>query len=134
MEFIQPESHQTFLGRSFVNRQNEIVLRIGSRQWTRMQLVRQVGVGNLAAAAKLSSVLRRTKILTLSQLYAVDPRDFALIPRLGETTVFVAMAVLQSEGFSVDRWIQQIAGEKKKVVTFRTLKIKRSKRREWARS
>ena len=129
MDLINPEAHKQFLGQSFVNKQNEIVLRIGSKQWTRMQLVRSIGIGNMAAAAKLSSVLRRTKVMTIEQLYAVDPRDFALIPKLGETTVFVAMAVLASEGFSVDRWISQIVGEKRKVVTFRTLKTQRQERR-----
>mgnify|MGYP001604634186 CR=1 FL=1 len=125
--FLQPAEHQKFLGASFVNKQNEIVLRVGSRQWTRMQLVQQVGVGNLAAAAKLSTVLRKTKVDSIEKLYAVDPRDFALIPKLGETTVFVAMAVLQAEGFNVDRWIAQITSEKKKVVTFRCLKLQQKR-------
>mgnify|MGYP001558961427 CR=1 FL=1 len=131
MSFIQPAEHRKFLGTSFVNKQNEIVLRVGSRQWTRMQLVQSVGVGNLSAAARLSTVLRKTRVDSMEKLYSVDPRDFALIPKLGETTVFVAMAVLASEGFSVERWISQIASEKKKVVTFRSLKlsVKRKTRR-----
>ena len=133
MAFISPIDHQKFLGASFVHKQNEIVLRVGSKQWTRMQLVQQVGVGNLAAAAKLSTVLRKTKVDSLEKLYAVDPRDFALIPQLGETTVFVAMAVLQANGFNVDRWIQQIADEKKKVVTFRTLKIAQNRKPRYRR-
>lgn len=127
MEFIQPEEHQQFLGTSFVNRQNEIVLRVGAHEWTRMQLVQTIGVGNMSAAAKLSSILRRIKVNSLEKLYAVDPRDFALIPRLGETTIFVAMAVLQANGFNVNHWIQQIAGERHKVVTFRTLKVRRKR-------
>ena len=127
MEYISPETHKHFLGASFVHKQNEIVLRVGSKQWTRMQLVQQVGVGNLAAAAKLSTVLRKTKVDSLEKLYAVNPRDFALIPKLGETTVFVAMAVLQSNGFSVDKWIQQIADEKKHIHTFRTLKLQQKR-------
>mgnify|MGYP001574857696 CR=1 FL=1 len=130
MAFISPVDHQKFLGASFVHKQNEIVLRVGSKQWTRMQLVQQVGVGNLAAAAKLSTVLRKTKVDSLEKLYAVDPRDFALIPQLGETTVFVAMAVLSSEGYGVDRWVSQIVTEKKKMVTFRTLKLQQSRKRK----
>ena len=130
MDFIEPENHRNFLGAAFVNKQKEIVLRIGERhQWTRQQLVQLVGVGNMAAAGKLSTVLRKMKVTSLEQLYAVDPRDFALIPRLGETTVFVGMAVLQAEGFNVSTWIKQIAGERKKLVTFRTLKIARKWRR-----
>jgi hypothetical protein len=124
MDFISPEEHQSFLGATFVSKQKEIVLRVGTKQWTRMELVQHIGVGNMAAAAKLSSVLRKIKVTTLEQLYAIDPRDFALIPKLGETTIFVAMAVLKAEGFNVNRWVEQVVGAKKRLVTFRTLKMR----------
>ena len=125
---INPHQHHEFLGASFINRQDEIVLRIGSKQWTRTQLVQHIGVGNMAAAGKLSSILRKMKVQTVEQLYTVDPRDFALVPKLGETTVFVAMAVLKAEGFNVKQWYTNIAGAKKRTVTFRTLKIQRAKK------
>lgn len=124
-DMILPEDHRNFLGSAFVNRQNEVVLKIGNREWTRHQLVQVIGVGNWAAAAKLTSVLRKIKVTTLEQLYAVDPRDFALIPKLGETTIYVAIAVLKAEGFNTETWVKQVVGERKKLVTFRTLKLRR---------
>ena len=125
MAYIDAHEHENFLGKTFVRRQDEIVLRIGRNEWTRTQLVQHIGVGNMAAAGKLSTLLRKLKVLTLEQLYTIDPREMALVPSLGETTVFVAMAVLKAEGFDVEHWYQQIAGAKQKVVTFRTLKVQR---------
>lgn len=126
-DFIQAAQHQQFLGKSFVNKQNEIVLRIGGRQWTRTQLVQIIGVGNFAAAGKLSTVLRKKNISTVEGLYRIDPRDFALIPHLGETTVFVAMAILKAEGFDVTHWTSQVIGARKRILTFRTLKVQQQK-------
>ena len=125
MNYINAHQHKDFLGHTFVQRQDDIILRIGKRQWTRTELVQTIGVGNMAAAGKLSSLLRKLHIMSVADLYTVDPRDMALVPNLGETTVFVAMAVLKADGFNVEHWYRQIAGEKRKVVTFRTLKVQR---------
>ena len=123
--FINPKDHSAFLGSNFVNRQEEIILRIGSRQWTRTQLAQSVGIANIAAAGKLSSVLRKAKVSNIEQLFAIDPRELSLIRGLGETTVYVAMAVLATEGFDVRHWYQQVEGARRKAVTFRTMKLRR---------
>lgn len=127
MDFINAHDHQAFLGTHFVNRQDEIVLRIGSREWTRTQLVQQIGIGNIAAAGKLSQICRKAGIKSTEALYAIDPREFALVKGLGETTVYVCLAILSAEGFNVGRWYAQVEGRRKKNITFRTMKIRSTK-------
>lgn len=127
-DFIKPEEHQKFLGKSFINRQNEVVLRIGRKEWTRTELVQRIGVGNIAAAGKLSTVLRKAKCGSVEQLYAIDPRELALIRGLGETTVWVAMAILHTEGFDAGWWYAQALGAQQRTVTFRTMKLTRRRR------
>lgn len=127
-EFINPTDHRPFLGTSFVNRQEEIVLRIGTKQWTRTQLVQHIGIGNIAAAGKLSTVLRKAGVKNIEQLYTLDPRELSLIKGLGETTIYVAMAVLHIEGFNAAQWYKEAVGAQRRAVTFRTMKIRSKKR------
>lgn len=128
-QFIDPHAHQGFLGKHFVDNQDYVVLRIGNREWTRLQLVQDIGVGHIAAAGKLSTVLRKAGVRSMEDLYAVNPRELALVRGLGETTVYVAMALLKKEGFDVSRWYQLAEGAKKRVVTFRSMKLWSEKER-----
>lgn len=126
--YINAYEHSKFLGANFTNRQAEIVLRIGGKQWTRTQLVQQIGIGNMSAAARLTTVLRKSGVNSIDKLYTIDPRELALVRGLGETVIFVAMAVLASEGFDVKVWYGRSEGLRKRVVTFRTMKIHRGRR------
>lgn len=122
-QLINPDAHQAFLGKTFVGRQHDVVLRIGTREWTRLDLAQKIGIAHIAAAAKLSTALRKAKVQSVEQLYAIDPREFAMIKGLGETTIFVCMAVLSAEGFNVTGWYAGALGAKNRAVTFRTMKL-----------
>lgn len=121
--FINSHDHVKFLGSSFINRQDEIILRIGTTAWTRTELVQKIGIAHMAAAARLSTTLRKAKVTSLEQLYALDPRELALTRGLGETTVFVVMAILHTEGFNASQWYEGAFNALKRVQTFRTLKL-----------
>ena len=124
---INPHDHEKFLGKHFVTRQDAPILRIGGREWSRTELVQVIGVGNFAAAGALTTVCRKAGIKSVEELYAVDPRELASVKGFGETKVFVAMAVLQAEGFDARGWWERMSAHQKRMCTFRTLKIHEKK-------
>lgn len=128
-QFINPDAHEKFLGKTFVGRQHEVVLRIGTKEWSRQELAQKIGIANIAAAGKLSTALRKARVASVEQLYAIDPREFAMIKGLGETTIFVCLAILSAEGFNVGHWYASALGAKSRAVTFRTMKLNQQGRK-----
>lgn len=107
-------------GASFVQRLlDEPVLKLGEHRYSRHDLVNVLGTGNFTAAARLGRVLKRLGITSPAQLNKLPPADLAAVVGIGVTSLYVAMCLLDAEGYSIDRWY---GWNEDDGVTFTTLK------------
>ncbi len=91
-------------GSSFVNRLAEPFLTIGRHSYSRRDLVEDLGTGNFTAAARLGRVLKRLRVTSPAKLHELTPESLAAVVGVGVTTLYVAMCVLEAEGYSVTSW------------------------------
>lgn len=123
-----PEDHQRFLGKTFVTRLSETALQIGSDAWSRHELANDLGCGNYRAASLVTRAMRKLKVRSIEEVFTYDPIDLAGIHQLGETGMWVLLRALEAKGFNTLAWY----GANRKdteLVTFRTLKVRRAKRK-----
>lgn len=72
--------------------------------YTARELVGRLGVGNLKAARNLSAVLKRLGVRSAKELYDLGPGPLLRVVGVGNATAWVAMHVLEDQGYSVERW------------------------------
>lgn len=119
-------------GSPFVRHLSAPLLVIGSHRYSRHDLVNDLGTGNFTAAARLGRVLKRLHIKSPAQLNDLTPESLARVVGVGVATLYVAMCVLEAEGYSIARWY---GWRKHEGVTFETHKRRaflRSTRRKHA--
>ena len=91
---LKASSLRPRLGKRFIDRLTEdIVLSLGTAKFSRDALVREVHVGNFWAATRLGHALEDLGITTPAQLAALAPEDLAVVPGVGETTVYVLLCL-----------------------------------------
>lgn len=82
------------LGKTFIDRlTGDVVLSIGSQTYSRDGLVRELKVGNFAAARRLGKVLEELEITRVEDLASLAPEDLARVRGVGETTVYVLLCL-----------------------------------------
>ena len=91
------------IGKTFADKLDEVVFSL-HRDYSRRDMVEQVGCANFVAAAKLAKVLKRLQINTAGRLYRLDPASLARSKGIGEACIFVAMCILDYEGYDVMKW------------------------------
>jgi hypothetical protein len=67
-------------------------------------MVEDLGCANFVAAVTLQKVLRKFGITTPSQLFKTDPFSIVRVKGVGETTMFVAMCILDAAQYNVKDW------------------------------
>ena len=125
---IGREYVEKIIGKGFADKLDEIVFDIGSLQYSRRQMVEELGCANFIAAARLQKVLRRLGIKNGKQLYNLDPLSLARAKGIGETALFVAMCILDSGNLDVVEW-WQYNGNRTKFSTFKSHALRRAKKR-----
>jgi hypothetical protein len=106
----RPASYRSpeLLGKSFVDRQHEIVLRIGDDQWSREGLVTDLKCGNFAAAARLTKTLERDRVNSVQDaVRRISLHDLLEREGVGETTAYVFMCAIDAIGKNPLTWCGQ---------------------------
>jgi hypothetical protein len=114
------------IGKTFADKQDEVIFQSGNLVYTRRELVGIVGCANFIAAARLAKVCRRLKIYTITQLYKTDPYSLYRAKGIGDTAVYVAMCLLDTSNFNVMKWWN------KKTSADKERSIRRAKRNKQA--
>lgn len=92
------------LGKGFADKTDEIVFAIGDMEFSRREFIDTIGNANFIAASRLTKVLKRLKINTITKLHKIDPYSLYRVKGIGDTAVYVAMCVLASHGADVIKW------------------------------
>jgi hypothetical protein len=120
------------MGKTFLDRQNEVVLRIGNDAWTRDELVTRLRCANVNAARLLTKAAEQLQVENVKQMAArVTLEDLFALKHVGITTVYVWLCVLESDTHDPLKWIDRKADD---VVTLSTEKLRVKKQQEEQRS
>jgi hypothetical protein len=123
------EKVEKVIGKTFADRLDELVFDVGIMQYSRRQMVEELGCANFVAAARLQKVLRRLGIKNGKQLYNLDPFSLARSKGIGEASLFVAMCILDSGDLDVIKW-WQYKGNDVKFSSFKRHAISRASKRK----
>jgi hypothetical protein len=94
-------------GKGFVDRLDEVVIRVGEYTFSRREMIELLKCGNFAAGARLNrAMMQFSGYRTVSELArAVKIGDLMSIKHVGVTTVFVWMCVVEYAKLSPLRWL-----------------------------
>jgi hypothetical protein len=96
---------ETTIGKTFADKLDEVILDIGPKLlFTRRSMIEELGCANFTATTILQKVLRKLNITTTAQLFRTDPFSIARVKGVGETTMFVAMCILDAAQYNVQEW------------------------------
>lgn len=114
---IKREVIHATLGKGFADRLDEVIISAGEIVYTRREMIDFIGNANFNAAARLNKLLKRLKIKTLGQLAKISPYDLYKVKGCGDTTVYVAMCILDTHKYNVmDWWLWKDDDQKKKAI------------------
>jgi hypothetical protein len=120
--------NEHLMGKTFLERQNEVVLQIGSDAWTRDELVTRLKCANVNAARILTKAAEQLQVENVRQMAArVTLEDLFAVKRVGITTVYVWLCVLESDSQSPLKWIDR---KEEDLVTLNTEKLRVKKAQE----
>lgn len=113
-------NNQRLLGKTFVDRQHEIVLRIGKTGYTRQQMVDTLHCGNFNAARRLSRAAEQLAVNSAQEMATrVSLEDLFRIRDVGVTTVYVWLCILETLNKNPLQWLDRSTDE---IVTLATEK------------
>lgn len=76
----------------------------GDLRYTRSEAIHQLKCANWVAFKKLEKLMKRAKIRTARQLFNTDPKKLIDHAGIGHVTLYVAMCILDHEGYTVPEW------------------------------
>lgn len=94
------------LGKGFADKIDEVIINYGDLIYTRREMIDFIGNANFNAAMRLNKLLKKLKIKTLGQLAKISPYDLYKVKGCGDTTVYVAMCILDTHKYNVMEWWQ----------------------------
>jgi len=114
--------NERLLGKTFLDRQHEVVLQIGSDAWTRDELVSQVKCGNVNAARLLSKAASELQVDSAKQMAArISLDELFALRHVGITTVYVWLCVLEAMQRNPLDWVDR---DDEHLVTLTTEKLR----------
>ncbi len=125
---MQRDSIEHVLSKGFADKLDEAIFTVGDKEYSRRNMVEELGCANFIAAAKLTKVLRRLKINTVRDIWDINPVDLARAKGIGEASIFVVMCLLDAHKFDVEEWWGW-NNNSVKFSTFKSNAISRAKRR-----
>ncbi len=123
--YKRPESYRSpeLLGKTFFDRQNEVVLRIGKDRWSRRELVEVLKCGHFAAAARLTKALEDARVSSVVDACRhLSLHDLLEREGVGETTAYVFMCAVDAVGKDPVRWCEREHTDKQPLRTLATEK------------
>jgi|GraSoiStandDraft_1057264.scaffolds.fasta_scaffold15007_7 hypothetical protein len=114
------------IGKTFADKLDEPLFVTDKMNYSRRQMVTELGCANFVAAVRLAKVLRRLKIHSPAELYKMDPLSLARSKGIGQSCLFVAMCIIDAHGYSIIKW--WVHNKKDNVVKFSTFKHKALRR------
>ncbi len=121
---------ETTIGKTFADKLDEVVFESGSLTYSRRQMVDDLGCANFGAASRLEKALKKLGIKTVAQLYKTDPFSIVRTRGIGETSIFVAMCILDNSGYSVTQWWGWKETNTLKFSSFKHRAIKKASKRK----
>lgn len=113
-------NNQRLLGKGFVDRQHEVVLRIGKTGWTRQEMVDRLHCGNFNAARRLSRAAEQLQVHSAQEMATkVSLEDLFRVRDVGVTTVYVWLCILETLNKNPLQWLDRTTDE---IVTLTTEK------------
>jgi hypothetical protein len=118
------------IGKTFADKLDSVVINVSQElSFTRREMVEVLGCANFAAATRLEKVLKRLKIFTAAQLHRTNPFDIVRVRTIGETSIYVAMCILDAAKYDVEKWWGWKDTNDVKFSSFKHNAIRRAKKR-----
>ncbi len=95
---------ETVIGKTFADKLDQPIFSTGNWAITRRTMVERYGCANFIAAARLARQFKRMGITTPRILWRTDPIQLARTKGIGEAAIFVAMSILEANGFDPLKW------------------------------
>jgi len=96
---------ETTIGKGFADKLDEIIIHVSQDlSFTRRDMVEVLGCANFIAASRLNKVLKKLQIYSAAKLFRTDPFSLVRAKGIGETSMFVAMCILDSKKYDVVKW------------------------------
>lgn len=93
------------LGKTFADGLEEVVINSGKELvFTKRQMIEEIGCANFQAATRINKAFRRLDISTIKKLSDTDPSSLLRIKGIGQTSIYVAMCILDAHHISVEKW------------------------------
>lgn len=93
------------IGKTFADSLDHFAINVSSNlSYTKREMIELVGCANYNAAARLEKVLKRLKVKSPEDIWKLNPIDLLRIKGIGETSMYVAMCILDINGYSVEEW------------------------------
>jgi hypothetical protein len=115
---IERTKVEQVIGKTYADKLDEAIFRVGNWEYTRREMVDDLGCASFIAATRLAKVLRRLNVMSPAQLNRLDPSSLARTKGIGESSLFVAMCILDHAQYNILDWW----GMKDNVVKFSTFK------------
>lgn len=102
---IKREVIHATLGKGFADKMDDMILNVSSElSYSRREMIDFIGNANFSAAARLNKVLKKLKVSTIKDLAKLDPFSMYRMKGIGDTTVYVAMCILDAHKYNVMEW------------------------------
>jgi len=108
----------------------ERVLTIGTHNYTRTNVINELGISVSPAVYRVNTILKQLDITTPEQLYKTTPESLAAISGFGEACMYVVMALIESYGFDIFQWWGYESGNKVRFNSFKYQIIKEAAQRQ----
>jgi hypothetical protein len=92
------------IGKTFADKLDEKLTIIFGVEISKRIMVEEMGCANFQAAVRLGKALKKLDIHTPAQLHKTSPFDLARLRTVGEATIYVAMCILDSHEYDVEKW------------------------------
>lgn len=92
------------IGKGFADKLDEPLFSLFGVEISKRMMIEELGCANFQAGVRLGKALRKLDISTPAQLNRTNPFDLARLRTVGEATMYVAMCVLDSHDYDVEKW------------------------------
>jgi hypothetical protein len=101
---LKKEVIESLLSKTAADHLDAAFFEVGNMKYSRRDMIDILKCGNFTAAKKLQKILVKLEVVTPFKLFNTDPFSLLRVKGIGEWTVFVAMCILDAEGYDVEVW------------------------------
>lgn len=127
---IKRQRIENVFGKTFADSFDVLVMDLGPRlNFTKREMVEDLGCPNFAAATRLNRVLKRLGISTPAQLQKLDAPSLIRVRGIGTTSLFVVQCIFDYLEADFEAWWGYRQDNVVKFSTFKAKAIARAKKR-----